>query len=64
MDYIEYVEEDEEMVEKGRIIVDGKECEVDMIRKDGTIYVKTRDIGKLLNLKVSSKGSIPTFDNR
>ncbi|MDD3393824.1 MAG: N-acetylmuramoyl-L-alanine amidase, partial [Anaerotignum sp.] len=52
----------EEMVEKIRVIANGKECEVDGIRKDGTTYLKTRDIANVLGLKVGSKGSVPTLD--
>ena len=59
---IEYVEEDKEMVEKGKIIVDGEEQVVEMIRKDGVTYVKTRDIANVLGLKVGNKGSVPTLD--
>lgn len=61
---IEYVEEVDEMVEREKIIVNGKECEVDMIRKDGTTYIKTRDVAKLLDLKVGNKGSVPTLDRK
>lgn len=63
MDYINYVERDDEMVTREKIIVYGKECEVDMIRKDGTTYIKTREVGELLGLKVSSKGSVPVIEN-
>jgi len=59
---IEYVEEDEEMVTREKIIVNGKEREVDMIRKDGTTYVKTRDIAEVLGMKVGSKGKVPVLD--
>ena len=52
----------DEVVEKGKIIVNGKECEVDMIRKGGTTYVKTRDIAEVLGLKVESKGKVPVLD--
>ena len=61
---IEYVEEDNEMVEKGKIIVDGEEQVVEMIRKDGVTYVKTRDIANVLGLKVGNKGSVPTLDRK
>ncbi|WP_313524772.1 hypothetical protein [Anaerotignum sp.] len=61
---IEYVEEDEEMVTREKIIVNGKEREVDMIRKDGTTYVKTRDIAEVLGLKVGNKGSVPMLDKK
>ncbi len=61
---IEYVEEETEMVEKGKIIVDGEEQVVEMIRKDGVTYVKTRDIANVLGLKVGNKGSVPTLDRK
>ena len=48
------IKEDTEMVEKDTIIVDGKEFTVEMIRKDGYTYIKTQDIGKALELKVSN----------
>lgn len=51
----------DEVVEKGKIIVNGKECEMDMIRKDGVTYVKTRDIAEVLGLKVGSKGKVPVL---
>lgn len=54
-------EEDDEMVEKDKIIVDGKEYTVEMIRKDGTTYIKTRDIAKVLGLGVSAKGKVPVL---
>lgn len=59
---IEYVEEEQEVVEKGKIIVNGEEQVVDMIRKSGVTYIKTRDIANVLGLKVGNKGSVPTLD--
>lgn len=53
--------EEEEMVEKDTIIVDGKKHQVDMIRKDGVTYVKTRDIADLVGYKVGNQGKIPVF---
>ena len=50
------------MVTREKIIVNGKEREVTMIRKDGTTYIKTRDFADLLGLKVSSKGKIPVIE--
>ncbi|AMJ40710.1 C40 family peptidase [Anaerotignum propionicum] len=64
MDYINYVERDDEVVTREKIIVNGKECEVDMIRKDGVTYIKTRDIAELLGLKVGNKGSVPTLERK
>jgi hypothetical protein len=62
MDYINYVERDDEVVTREKIIVNGKECEADMIRKDGTTYIKTRDIANVLGLKVGNNGRVPTLD--
>lgn len=61
---IEYIEEVDEVVERDKIIVNGKEYEVEMIRKDGTTYVKTRDIADLLGVEVGSKGRIPVLETK
>ena len=50
-------EEVDEVVEKAKIIVDGKEQDVQRILKDGTNYIRVRDIADLLGYSVSSKGS-------
>ncbi len=55
-------QEDDEVIEKDKIIVDGKEFTVELIRKDGTTYIKTRDIAEVLGLKVGSKGKIPVLN--
>lgn len=54
-------EEDEEMVEKENIVVDGKNHEVSLIRKDGVTYIKSRDIAELLGYEISSEGRMPVF---
>lgn len=56
-----YDEEVLEVVEKDKIIVDGKECKVNMIRKDGVTYVKTRDIAELVGYQVGSQGKVPVL---
>lgn len=48
---------EEEVVEEGKIIVDGKEHTVERILKDGTNFIKIRDIADLLGYEVSSQGS-------
>ena len=63
MDYIDY-EEDEEVVEKGTVIVNDKEHKVDMIRKDGLTYIKTRDFAEAVGLEVSSKGKVPVLKSK
>lgn len=60
----EQLKGDDEMVTREKIIVDGKEREVTMIRKDGTTYIKTRDFADLMGLKVSSKGKIPVIETK
>ena len=62
-DVFEY-EEDEEMVEKDTIIFNGKEYKVNLIRKAGVTYVKTRDIADVIGLKVSSKGKVPVLESK
>ena len=52
------LKEVDEVVEKSKIIVDGKEIEVDRILKDGTNYIKVRDLAAALDLDVSNQGSI------
>lgn len=57
-------EEDEEVVEKDTIIVNGKKHQVDMIRKNGVTYIKTRDLAKVLGLKASSQGKVPVLEKK
>lgn len=59
----EYLNGDE-MVEKIRVIVDGKEIEVDRILKDGYNYIKIRDIANLMGYNLSNKGSIPMLTKK
>lgn len=49
------------MVERDTIIVDGKKHEVNMIRKDGVTYTKTRDIAELVGYQVGSHGKVPVL---
>ena len=55
-------EEDDEMVEKDTVIVDGKKHVVEMIRKDGYTFIKTRDIAGLVGYKIGSQGKVPVFE--
>lgn len=54
-------EGDEEMVTKETIIVNGKKHQVDMIRKDGVTYVKTRDFAEVTGYQVSNQGKTPVL---
>lgn len=53
-----------EVVEKSKIIINGQEKEVERILKDGTNYIKIRDVAELLGYDVSSKGSIPVLTKK
>lgn len=55
---------EEEMVEKSKIIVDGKEVAVERILKDGTNYVKVRDIAAALGCEVSNRGNIAVLTTK
>lgn len=56
--------EDDEMVEKSKVIVNGKEVAVERILKNGTNYVKIRDIANALGMEVSASGSIPVLKTK
>lgn len=51
----------EEVVEKDVVIINGKEYEAEMIRKDGVTYIKTRDLAKAEGIEVGSRGRIPVI---
>lgn len=57
-------EEEREVVEKSKIIVDGKEIAVERILKNGTNYVKVRDLAAALDLDVSNKGNIAVLTHK
>ena len=52
------------MVTKEPIIYNDKKYTVEMIRKDGVTYLKTRDIANVLGLSVGSQGKIPVLMNK
>lgn len=52
---------DDEMVEQSKIIVNGKEIAVKRILKDGTNYIKIRDIADALGYTIGNNGSIPVL---
>ena len=54
---IEYKEE--EMVTKETILYNEKPYTVEMIRKNGVTYIKTRDVANVLGLSVDSRGKTP-----
>ena len=63
-DIFSYEMEVEEVVEKDKIIINGKEYEVSMIRKDGVTYIKTRDLAQAEGIEVGSQGRTPVISVR
>lgn len=61
---ITYEKEAEEVTETDKLIYNGKEYTVEMIRKDGVTYLKTRDIADVLGLAVSSSGRTPVLTEK
>ena len=57
-------EVDDEMIEKSKIIINGEEKVVERILKDGTNYVKIRDMAELLGYDVSNKEDIPILTSK
>lgn len=58
------VQEGTEMVEKSKIIVNGKEIAVNRILKDGTNYIAIRDVANALNCNISNNGSIAVLTTK
>lgn len=55
---------EDEMVEESKVIVNGKEIKVSRILKDGTNFVKIRDIATALNMNISSNGNIAVLTSK
>ena len=58
------VEEVGEVVTDSYMIVDGKKVPVQRILKNGTNYVKIRDVAKALDLEVGFQGNIATLNRK
>lgn len=56
--------EEIEMVEKSKIIIDGKEKKVKRILKDGTNYIAIRDIADSLGYEIGNKGNIAVLNKK
>lgn len=54
----------DEVVEKSKIIVDGKEEPVRRILKDGANFINVRDLAAALDLEVSNQGSIAVLNRK
>lgn len=57
-------EVDDEVVEQAKLIVNGKEYTVERILKDGTNYIKIRDIADVLGYEISNQGSTAVLTKR
>lgn len=60
----DYETEDDEMVEKCKIIIDGKEYTAERILKDGTNYVKIRDLANIIGYDITNKGSVAVLTRK
>lgn len=60
----EYELEEDEVVEKCKIIINGKEHTAERILKDGTNYVKIRDIANIIGYDITSKGNIAVLTKK
>lgn len=61
---ITYLEEqeDDEVVEKSKIIVEGQEVAVNRILKEDTNYIKAMDFSDAMGLEIGHQGNVATFD--
>ena len=55
---------EEEMVTKETILYNEKPYTVEMIRKNGVTYIKTRDVANVLGLSVDSRGKTPVLADK
>ena len=63
-DVFEHERGDEEVVEKCKIIIDGKEHVADRILKDGTNYIKILDVAAAMGYDVTSKGNVAVLTRK
>ena len=63
-DVFEYGTEDDEVVEKCKVIIDGKEHMTERILKDGTNYIKIRDVADAIGYNITSKGNIAVLTKK
>ena len=64
IDYTVKQEVDDEVAEQAKLIVNGKEYTVERILKDGTNYIKIRDIADVLGYEISNQGSTAVLTKR
>lgn len=56
------IKEDDEVVKKELVIVNGNEYAMDAIRKDGHVYVKVRELMQAPGIEVKARGSVPIIE--
>lgn len=54
----------DEVIEKSKIIVDGKEIEVERILKNGFNFIKIRDVAEICGYDIGNKDSIPVLTKK
>lgn len=57
-------EEEIEMVESIKMIINGKEVPVNRILKDGTNYVAVRQVAEALGCSVGAQGNVPVINSK
>ena len=63
-DVFQYEMRDDEVVEKCKMIINGKEHTVERILKDGTNYIKIRDVADAIGYSVTSKGNVAVLTKK
>lgn len=64
IDYTVKQEVDDEVAEQAKLIVNGEEYTVARILKDGTNYIKIRDIADVLGYEISNQGSVAVLTKK
>lgn len=61
---ITYLEEqeDNEVVEKSKMVLEGQEMPAERILKDDSNYIKATDFSSALGMEIGHKGNVATFD--
>ena len=63
-DVFQYEMRDDEVVEKCKMIINGKEHTVERILKDGINYIKIRDVAEAIAYDVTSKGNVAVLTKK
>ena len=57
-DVFDYETEDDEVVEKCKVIIEGKEHSASGILKDNTNFIKIRDVAEMFGYNITGKGNV------